>query len=73
MIVCAYACVLTESSSGKDSYPDNQLHLGEEWDQVLGNYLSEVMTLGVRSSLVFKDEMQGGARHHFLTSELAFL
>ena len=44
-----------------------------ECDQVSGNYLSEVMTLGVRSSLVFKDEMQGGARHHFLTSELAFL
>ena len=25
--LCAYACVLTKSSSGKDSYPDNQLHL----------------------------------------------
>ena len=29
-VTIAYVCVLTESSSGKDSYPDNQLHLDEE-------------------------------------------
>ena len=38
-VTIAYACVLTKSSSGKDSYPDNQLHFSGGVGSGLGQAL----------------------------------